>query len=120
MPDIHDPHPVLSAYPRLPAQTLIRTRDRTQTPLLLVPTPTHHPDPHVQGLALVPQTARGDAGGVSLLQIVVMADVEAQIDEDVTRVKICPTTGGDDRYHLAQGHLVDMLLFYITRLHFVS
>ena len=45
-------------------------------------------------------------------QIVAIVDEEARIDEDVTPVKIYPTTTGrGDSYHATQDFEVDALLF---------
>jgi len=55
------------------------------------------------------------------LQIVVIVDAEARIDEDVTQVKIYPTTtDGNNSHHAAQGSQVDALFFYITAFIFSS
>lgn len=124
MLEIHAPCPVLPVCPRLvqsPTLTLIRTRDQTRIPLLPGPA-LIHPDPrvHVQGLALARPTVKRDGEGAFRRQIVVIVDVEGRIGEDVTRVKIHPTTtGGDDSLRAVRG-LGRQVTFYVDYPRFVS
>ena len=117
MLEIHDPCSILPARPhrlvQSPTLTLVQTQDQIQI-RLLGPHPIHHPDPrvHAQGLALVHQTVKGDVGGAFRRQIVAIADVEGRIGENVTRVKIHPTTaGGDGNHHAVRSSKVDKVLF---------
>ena len=112
-------------HPRLVqgrALSLIRTRDRIQTPLLPGLTPTRHPDPRVraQGLVLVRPTARRDAEGAFPRQIVAIVVAEAQPGESVTQARIFPmTTGGDDSHHIIWWSYRS-IVFYVDPPHFVS
>jgi len=111
---IHDSCSVLPAHRLVHSPTLALIQ--TRIPLLLGPTPTHHPDPHVhaQGLVLVRPTIKGDAEGAFRRRIVAMVDAEGQLGEDVTQVKIYPTTTGrDDSHSAVRGSQVDDLALHV-------